>query len=98
MILKRYEIVRELAKRSGMHIKEIDKIWPALESMFVDCLNKAALDDDVEIHIAKGLIIGARIVPEHAGKDPRDQSDIVVPEKVIPYAKFSHRFKEKINK
>lgn len=98
MMLKKDDIARELSDRSGYHIKDIKKMLTAFEGMFSECLGNASLEENVEIYLSKGLIIGARVVPEHAGKDPRNQNDIIVPARVIPYAKFSQTFKEKINK
>ena len=97
-MLKKDEIARELSNRSGYHIKDIKKILAAFDGMFSECLGSASSEENVEIYLSKGLIIGARVVPEHAGKDPRNQNDIIVPAKIIPYAKFSQTFKDKINK
>lgn len=97
MMLKKDEIARELSKRSGCYVKDAKNMLSALDGMISECLSKATTEEVMEIYLSKGLIIGARVAPERTGKDPRDQSDIVVPERIIPYAKFSQTFKKKIN-
>ena len=47
--------------------------------------------------LAKGLTIGARRVPEREVRDPRNQDKVMTPEKVIPFARFTYTFRQKIN-
>lgn len=97
MKLQRQEVIDELSKRAEFYKKPTAKFLDALEEMLTDILSEASLDEDVEIQLVKGLTIGASRNPSHPGKDPRNQNDIVVPEKVVPYAKFTYTFKQKIN-
>ena len=69
----------------------------AQEDALEELLAQATYGDNVEIKIARGLIIGSKFSPERAAKDPRNQKDITVPAKVLPYAQFSYTFKQKIN-
>lgn len=97
MELRKREIVDELAKRTGFYKKYIESFLESLDDIIVENLGNATLDEDVEIHLAKGLIIGAKRYPEREAHDPRNQNVIVTPEKSIPYAKFTYTFKQKIN-
>lgn len=97
MKLQRQEVIDELAKRAGFYKKHTETFIDALEEMLVDILGEATLDEEVEIQLVKGLTIGAVKNPERSGKDPRNQNDIVVPERIMPYAKFTYTFKQKIN-
>nr|DAL08607.1 MAG TPA_asm: Bacterial DNA-binding protein [Caudoviricetes sp.] len=97
MILKKKDIVDELSKRTKFYKNSTERFVSALEDMIIEYLNQAEVDDNVEIQIAKGLIIGSRRVPEHEAKDPRNQDDVIVPERVLPYARFTDTFKQKIN-
>ena len=87
----------EIYQRIDFYKGPIEALLDVLDEVIVEYLGKAEIDDNVEIQIAKGLTIGARRVPEHAAKDPRNQNDVLVPERVLPYARFTDTFKQKIN-
>lgn len=97
MELRKKEMVDELAKRCGFYKKYAERFLDAFEDMVIEKLSCATLDEDVEIHIAKGFVIGAKRYPEREAIDPRNQNAIITPEKSIPYAKFTYTFKQKIN-
>lgn len=97
MELRKKEIVNELAKRCDFYKKSVEQILNELENIIVENLGQATLNEDVEIHLAKGLVIGAKRYPEREAHDPRNQKVIITPEKSIPYAKFTYTFKQKIN-
>lgn len=97
MVFKHEEIVNELKKRTGYYKYHLMKMVETYEDILIDMLKTAEIDDPVEIHIAKGLRICADKNPEHAAKDPRNQNDVIVPERIIPYASFTQTFKQKIN-
>lgn len=97
MKLQRKDVIDELAKRSGFYKVHTETFIDALENMLIDILGQATLDEAVEIQLTKGFTVGATRNPERQAKDPRNQNDIVVPERSIPYARFSYTFKQKIN-
>ena len=97
MKLQRQDVINGLAKKSGFYKKYMGKILDALEEFIIESLSEATLDEDIEIQLVKGLTIGAVKNPSGEGKDPRNQSDVIVPERILPYAKFTHTFKQKIN-
>ena len=59
--------------------------------------NYVTLTSSTDESLAKGLTIGARRVPEREVRDPRNQDKVMTPEKVIPFAKFTYTFRQKIN-
>lgn len=97
MKLQRKDVIDEIAKRTGFYKIHTEKFIDALEDMLIDILGQATFDEDVEIQLTKGFTVGAERCHERKAKDPRNQNDIVVPEKNVPYAKFTHTFKQKIN-
>nr|DAT63931.1 MAG TPA: Bacterial DNA-binding protein [Caudoviricetes sp.] len=97
MVLKKKEIADELALRTGFFKGSMKDVVDALDDIIVEKLGEATFDEDVEIQIAKGLTICARRVESREARDPRNQKVINIPEKVIPYAKFTYTFRQKIN-
>lgn len=97
MILKRKEIVDILSDKTLFYKSTTKEFMEALEEFIVEYLNKATLKEDVEIQLAKGLVIGAKMNPEKQAKDPRNQNDVIVPERILPYVRFTNTFKQKIN-
>lgn len=97
MELNRKDLARIIAKKCEYSIASVEEMLKAQEDAIEELLAQATGDESIEIKIARGLIIGSKFSPERAAKDPRNQDDIVVPEKVSPYAKFSYTFKQKIN-
>ena len=97
-ILKKKDIANELAKRCDFYKYSMEEVVDALEDIIVENMGEASFDEDAEIHLAKGLTIGARRFPEREVRDPRNQDKVTTPEKVIPFAKFTYTFRQKINK
>lgn len=97
MELKKKDLINKLAKRTDFCKKYIKTFLDELEIIIVDHLSTATLDEDAELHLAKGLVIGAKRYPEREAHDPRNQDIITTPEKSIPYARFTYTFKQKIN-
>ena len=93
MELNKKDLARAIAGKCEYTIASVEEMLDAQEEL----LAQATEDENMEIKIARGLIIGSKFSPERAAKDPRNQDDIIVPEKVSPYAKFSYTFKQKIN-
>lgn len=97
-VLKRKQLVDELAKRTGFFKQNIDVMLDALDDVIVENMSTATKTELSEIHLSHGFVFGGRFSPKHASKDPRDGSPIMTPAKYIPYAKFKPSFRKKINK
>ena len=97
MKLHRKDVISELARRSDFYKNHTEVFVDALEEMLLDILSQATLDEEIEIQLTKGFIVGAIKKPSYDSVDPRNQTPIVVPERIMPYAKFTQTFKEKVN-
>ena len=97
MKLYRKDVISELAHRGDWYKNHTEAFLDALEEMLLDVLSQATLDDKVEIQLTKGFVVGATKNPPYDAVDPRNQTPIIVPERIVPYARFSQTFKEKIN-
>lgn len=97
MRLQRKEVIDELAAKSGFYKVHTEKFIDALEEMLLDVLKRATFDEDIEIQLTKGFVVGAEKNKAYSAKDPRNQNDVIVPDRITPYAKFTQTFKQKIN-
>lgn len=97
-VLKRKELVEELASRTNFYKKNIDEILDALDDIIVENMSTATKKEPSEIHLSLGFVFGGRYAPKREARDPRDGSIIITKAKYIPYAKFSPHFRKKINK
>ena len=96
-VLKKKDIANELAKRCDFYKYSMEAVVDALEDIIIENMGEATFDEDAKIQLANGLTIGARRFPEREVRDPRNQNKITTPEKVIPFAKFTYTFRQKIN-
>lgn len=97
-VMKRKELVDELAARTGFYKHNLDTILDALDDVIVDNMSMATEDEPSEVRLSLGFTLGGRYSPSHEAKDPRDGSVIMTKAKYIPYARFSPAFRKKINK
>ena len=95
-IMKKPELVDALAEKTGFYKKNMKDVVDALEEIIVDNFKAATYDSPSELHLATGIVIGGRRVPEHESIDPRDRSVVMTPEKVIPYAEFKPSIRKKL--
>ena len=87
-IIKKDDLVDLLAKKTSFYKQNMRDVANALEDIILESLQSATFEQDSELHLAKGVRICARRVPEGEAKDPRTGEMIISPEKVIPYAEF----------
>lgn len=97
-VLKRKELVEELALRTNFYKKNIDTILDALDDVIVENMSAATKKEPSEIHLSLGFVFGGRYSPKHEVRDPRTGEKVMTPAKYIPYARFSPNFRKKINK
>lgn len=95
-IMKKPELARELSKRTGFFIKNMEEVVDSLEEIIVDNFKTATFEEPSEIHLAAGVVIGGKRKPEGEAKDPRNGETIISPEKVIPYATFKNSIRQKL--
>lgn len=97
-VMKRKELVDELAARTGFYKHNIDTILDALDDVIVENMSTATKDKPSEIWLSLGFKLGGRYSPKHEVRDPRNGNTVMTPAKYIPYARFSPAFRKKINK
>lgn len=96
--MKQKDIVDELKARTGYYKYNIEVLLEALDEIIIENMNMATYDDPSEIILFNGWRLGAKRVPERPYCDPRDHSDIITPEKLIPYCKLKQSFRQRLNK
>ena len=96
-IMRKQELIDELATRTDFFKKNIKVIVDALEDIIFENLESAEIGADSELHIATGIVIGGRRTPQREAKDPRNGEKIITPEKVVPYAVFKTSIRKKLH-
>lgn len=97
-VLKRDDLARLLAERTGFYIKNMDETLRVLDEIIVEHMSAATKKEPSEIHLSLGFVFGGRYSPKHEARDPRTGETVMTPAKFIPYARFSPNFRKKINK
>ncbi len=97
-IMKKPELVEELAARTGFYKKNMKDVVDALSDIIEEHFQMAEFGADSELHLAPGVLLCGERKPEGEALDPRDRSVIVSPEKVIPYAVFKQSIRQKLYK
>lgn len=95
-IIKKPELVDELSARTGFFKKNMKDVVDALADIVEENLKTATFEQDSEFHLAPGVVIYGKRVPEREAKDPRTGEIILSPEKVIPHAKFRPSIRQKL--
>jgi hypothetical protein len=97
-IMKKEELACELAERCGFYKKNMREVTDALADIIIEHFSTATFDEPSELHLAPGLVLVGTRKPEGISIDPRDRSEIVSPEKVIPSAVFKPSLRLKLYK
>ena len=95
-IMKKPELVDELATRTGFFKKNMRDVVDALANIIEEHFHTAEFGADSELHLAPGVVLCGERKPEGESIDPRDRSVIITPEKVIPYAVFKQSIRKKL--
>lgn len=97
-IMKKDEIVDELASRTNFYKKNIREIVEAYSDIIIEHFETAEFGADSEFHIAPGIVLIGKRKPKGEAKDPRTGEEIISPEKVIPSAIFKQSIRLKLYK
>lgn len=97
-VMKKPDLVEELAARTGFYKKNMKEVVEVLADIVVEQLQTATFEEDSEFHIAPGVLICGKRKPRQESIDPRDRSTIITPEKVVPYAVFKPSVRLKLHK
>lgn len=97
-IMKKAELVDELAARTGFFKKNMKEVVDALSDIIEEQFQTAELGADSELHLAPGVVLVGKRKPAGEAKDPRSGETILSPEKVIPSATFKQSIRLKLYK
>ena len=97
-IMKKPELVDELAERTGFFKYNMREVVDALADIIEEHFQTAEIGADSELHLAPGVVLVGRRKPAGEAKDPRTGEVIVSPEKVIPSATFKQSIRLKLYK
>lgn len=97
-IMKKDDLACELADRCGFYKKNMRLVVDELANIIIEHFNTATFDKPSELHLAPGLVLIGTRKPEGKSIDPRDRSEVVSPEKVIPSAEFKPSLRLKLYK
>lgn len=97
-IMKKSELIDELALRTGFYKCNMKTVVDALSDIVEEHFLTAEFGADSELHIAPGVVICGERKPEGESIDPRNRSSVITPEKVVPYAVFKQSIRQKLYK
>ena len=95
-IMKKQELINELALRTPFYKKNIKEMVEALSDIIEEHFKTAEFGADSELHLAPGVVLCGERKPKGEAIDPRDRSVIISPDKVIPYAIFKQSIRQKL--
>ena len=96
--MKKDNIIDELASRTNFFKKHIKEIVEAYSDIVIESFETAEFGADSEFHIAPGIVLIGKRKPACTAIDPRDRSEVISPEKVIPSAVFKQSVRQKLYK
>ena len=97
-VIKKPELARLLAQKTGFYIKNMEQVLNALDDIIVENMGMATKKEPSEICLSLGFVFGGKYSPKREVRDPRTGEKVITPAKFIPYAKFTPSFRKKINK
>ena len=97
-IMKKDDLIDELAVRTGFFKKNMKEVVEALSDIIIEHFQTAEFGADSELHLAPGVVLTGTRKPAGEAKDPRTGQIIISPEKVIPKAVFKPSIRLKLYK
>ena len=95
-IMKKQELIDELATRTGFFKKNMKDVVEALSNIIIEHFETAEFGLDSELHLAPGVVLTGIRKPAGEAKDPRTGEMILSPEKVLPKAVFKQSIRKKL--
>ena len=96
-IMKKPELIDELAKRTGFYKYNMKDVVDALADIVEEHFLTAEFGADSELHLAPGVILIGTRKSECNVLDPRTGETVISPEKVVPSAKFKRSIRLKLH-
>lgn len=95
-IMKKDEIVDELASRTNFFKKNIRDIVDALQDIIVEHFETAEIGANSEFYLAPGIVLVGVRKPAGEAKNPKTGETVLSPEKVIPKVTFKTSLRQKL--
>lgn len=95
-IMKKQEIIDEIAARTKFYKINVKSMVEALQDIIVEHFETAEVGANSEFYLAPGIVLVGVRKPAGKAKDPRDGSEVISPEKVIPKAVFKPSIRQKL--
>ena len=92
------DVIDEIKSRTDYNKKDLKVVFKVLDDIIIENMNLATFDEPSEIILFSGWRLGAKRVPERPYRDPRNQEDIITPEKVIPHCQLKTSYRQRVNK
>lgn len=97
-IMKKQEIVDEIAARTNFFKVNVKSMVEALQDIIVEHFETAEIGANSEFYLAPGIVLIGVRKPEGEAKNPKTGSMVVSPEKVVPKALFKTSLRQKLYK
>lgn len=95
-IMKKPELIDELAARTGFYKCNMKVVVDALADIITEHFETAELGADSELHLAPGVVLVGKRKPAGEVTDPRTGETVIGAEKVVPSAVFKQSIRQKL--
>ena len=97
-IMKKQEIVDEIAARTKFYKCNIKDMVEALQDIIVEHFETAEIGANSEFYLAPGIVLVGVRKPAGEAKNPATGDTVISPEKVVPKAIFKTSIRQKLYK
>ena len=96
MPYKHKDFIKLVAEESGYYQNAVKDILDSVASVSEKLMSDATPEEQVHIKLFEGLTIGTKYYKERKAMNPRTGEDIITPEHIYPYTKYTQAFSLKI--
>ena len=97
-IMKKQEIIDEIAVRTNFFKVNVKSMVEALQDIIVEHFETAEIGANSEFYLAPGIVLVGVRKPAGEAKNPATGDTVVSPEKVVPKAIFKQSIRQKLYK
>lgn len=97
-IMKKQEIIDEIAARTKFYKCNIKDMVEALQDIIVEHFETAEIGANSEFYLAPGIVLVGVRKPAGEAKNPATGDTVISPEKVVPKATFKTSLRQKLYK
>lgn len=94
---KQCDLINLISDATGFTKADCKVVLDVLPECLCEILKNTNEDQDMEVSLTNGLIIGSRYIEGREMVDPRNQEPITVKSKLQPYSRFPRTFKKSLN-